>query len=124
MKETDLTTKLAERFRKTIRNSIVFKHADSYTHGIPDISVTAHGHTSWWEIKYANPKFASTGIQELNCLKLARVSICYYVIFDNAYNMTRIVHPFQFKDWDRDMVAFTSGFNYDFVSEWAEKRHR
>lgn len=123
MKENDLSTKLAARMRTDIRNSVVFKHADSFTHGIPDISLTANGRSSWWEVKFADPKFNSTGIQELNCLRLAKISICYYVIYDQSFDRTLIVHPFQFKEWRTHHVASVSGFDHAFVADYARKRH-
>jgi hypothetical protein len=35
---------------------VVFKHSDSVTAGIPDVSFTWRGYTSWLEVKFVRPE--------------------------------------------------------------------
>lgn len=49
--EGQLTQELVRALRKKLPNSVVFKHADGITYGIPDISVTWLGSTTWLEVK-------------------------------------------------------------------------
>ena len=59
MTETQFTGKLVRALRKCLEpNYIVWKHADGYTAGIPDISISWGRDTLWIEVKLANnPKF-------------------------------------------------------------------
>jgi hypothetical protein len=74
---------------------LVFAHSDLRKYGIPDLSLSGHGRTTWWELKHATPRFATKEIQEVTCLRLARTSFCRYVIY-HEYGDTKetlIVHP-------------------------------
>jgi hypothetical protein len=65
--------------------------------GAPDRLHIANGICSFWEFKHATPGFASPGIQELFCMRIAAQVHCRYVIWhedrhgDNQ--RTLIVHP-------------------------------
>jgi hypothetical protein len=123
MTETTLVSSLSDIFRLTLKGYIVFKHHDQFTHGVPDLSVTGVGRTSWLECKYANPDFKSEGIQELTMLRLAATSFARYVIYDASKNgrRTLIVEPRHLANW-RD-GAFMRGFDHDFVVETIRQQH-
>lgn len=53
MNEADLKRRLKKAIEATMRGAVVFRHEDTFTAGIPDLSVTWGGVTSWWEVKYA-----------------------------------------------------------------------
>ena len=59
MTETQFTSKLVRAIRERLGpGAIVFKHADGYTAGIPDISISLGRNTLWLEAKLVgNPKF-------------------------------------------------------------------
>lgn len=81
---------------KSIAPSFVtLRHEDVRTSGIPDVSITGLGKTTWWEAKYLNPVFRSTGIQELTMLRLAAAGYARYVIWEEKRGIKRtlIVHP-------------------------------
>jgi hypothetical protein len=93
------------------------RHEDSSRSGVPDISVTARGKTSWWEIKYGHPSFETNGIQHLTMLKLGRFGYARYVVFretaDGHSKQTALFLP---KDFDRsEEWANVSGFNFQWV---------
>ena len=64
--------------------AVALRHEDLYTAGIPDLSVTLAGRTSWWEIKYADPFFKTSKIQKHICTRLAECGVCWYVIFQRG----------------------------------------
>jgi hypothetical protein len=102
MTEHTLVKQLLALAREELKGYVIQKHNDRANSGIPDISVTGLGFTSWWEIKCANPMFDSPGIQELNCLRLAVAGFCAYIIYDYRDEKnpnTHIVHPRHLKSW-------------------------
>lgn len=91
MTEASLTGSLIKVLRR-LAGLVVFKHTDRLITGIPDISITHHK-TIWLEVKYANPKILSRGLQHLNMLKLAEVGLAFYIIYDKPKDKTFIVLP-------------------------------
>lgn len=51
MTERTYTTRLVKRLRQAFPNAVVIKHADNFTGGVPDLSVTLGGRTWWVEVK-------------------------------------------------------------------------
>ncbi len=51
MNESAMTNRLVAGLRRRVRPAEFIKHADRFTAGIPDLSVTYAGATSWWELK-------------------------------------------------------------------------
>lgn len=61
---------------------VCIRHEDHYTFGVPDLSVTGIGMTSWWEVKHAHPRIAkSRGIQQRLAEKLERAGYCRYIVY-------------------------------------------
>ena len=82
MNEASLKQALVALMRAELAPFVIFRHEDRITSGIPDISVTGNRHTSWWEVKFANPDFKCPGIQELTALRLAAAGhACFFVIY-------------------------------------------
>jgi len=69
--EKTLQAQLAKALRQAMPGSVVFRHEDVMTAGIPDISVTWHGRTFWLELKAFGGK--TRGIQALTIGRLGRV---------------------------------------------------
>lgn len=86
MTESELTKRLKKRIKERLPRAIVLKHADRFTAGIPDMSITLNGDTSWWEIKHiTKPGPAeSRGIQNLTAMNLALEGICWYIVFESS----------------------------------------
>ena len=55
MKESRLNGKARDAIRKDCPKAVVWKHADRFTAGIPDSSVTWNGADSWLEFKLLGP---------------------------------------------------------------------
>lgn len=74
----------------------VFKHADGYTSGIPDLSVSMAGRTTWWEVKHATPLIKGTELQRVTAGILAKASACWYVVYagtNSRIDLTALVAP-------------------------------
>ena len=95
MNESTLKSQLMDVIKKELPTYVPIRHEDVRTNGIPDLSLTGHGWTSWWEFKYADPHFEIQGIQELTMLRLARAGFARYVIWQTIDEVQRtfIVHP-------------------------------
>lgn len=93
MTEATLKSALVKELRTSCPFAVVLRHEDKITSGIPDMSFTDGGSTSWWEAKLANPGFKSKGIQELMMLRLGRRGKAFYIIWDIPRDFTFIVQP-------------------------------
>lgn len=129
MNEATLTRGLVKHLRASLPNSVIFKHADAVTAGIPDISVSWFGSVSWLEIKYVHPQLLDRGIQALTLKALARANgSTWYVLFVERHGVkaTQIVNP-----WDLDAVRqgqrapFMSchGHQFGLVEQLIRKTH-
>lgn len=125
MNEAELKSRLMEYLRRSFPGYVIFRHEDKITSGIPDISVTGSELTTWMEVKYANPKFASKGIQELTMLRLSLASSAFYVVYyeKNKERRTYIVEP---QDIGRSIDLWTNsteGFDHSWVVAFIKERH-
>jgi hypothetical protein len=119
-----LTRKLIEAVRLTMPGAEVIKHADRITSGVPDLSVTWNGRTSWYEIKHADPNFSSMKLQELTCLRLAAVGICHYIVFSTQHDLQRtlIVQPRDLAHYTKSLV-FCGGYKPHWAAEKIKEFH-
>ena len=85
--EGELTQRLVKAIRKGLPNSVVFKHSDRVTYGIPDVSVTWLGSTTWLEMK----RIAVSGaaIQHARMCQLATQGRAFYVVFQEVGSEVR-----------------------------------
>ena len=81
MREGDLTRKLVAHLRKELPKAVVLRHVDAVTAGVPDVSVTLCGRTTWLEVKHVNPHERHGAVQALMCQRLGKAGHCYYVYF-------------------------------------------
>lgn len=99
MNETAFVSKVVKQLRVDPR-FIAFKHADRFTHGVPDVSLTGNDFTSWWEFKVADPTFDLPGIQELTCKRLDSYGFyCRFIIADETSDRLLVVRPREIADW-------------------------
>ena len=109
--EASLKQSLVKEMRKQMRGVVVFRHEDRHIFGVPDISCTWGGITSWWEVKVADPAVKITSIQVLTCQKLAKAgSACGIIIYQEMPHCSYIVDPFKIETWattsPEDLVIF------------------
>lgn len=127
MAETPLKAKLVKRLRDTRPDFVVIRHEGDSRHGVPDISATGLGFTSWWEVKHADPTFDSEGVQELSMKRLAAGGYARYIIFDERDDIksTWVLTPEQFAAWPHQMGGLMrDGFDYDWVVQELIAVHR
>lgn len=106
-------------------DALPLRHEDLFTKGIPDLSLSykppnaSHGHTSWWEIKYAAPHCTTTKVQRYLCEQLdLRGFLCRYIIFRRGHNgkwprQIRVCPPADFSHWQTLGRVISSGsFDY------------
>jgi len=55
MTEATVVQKIMKGLRSSLPRAVVFKHADLSTAGIPDISISYAGRTTWVEVKLLRP---------------------------------------------------------------------
>jgi len=132
MTETQLKAKLTKTLRASLNNAVIFRHEDQFTSGVPDISVTWEGFTTWLEVKLAKPTIRGKGIQKYTAQTLAENGRCWYVVYlvEKAMigcislHSTYIVNPKAViaGDW---MLSpnFVVGFNHEFVADFIRRTH-
>jgi len=81
MKESTLVTQLKKALCVGLPGAVVFKHHDAITAGIPDLSVTWKGTTTWVEVKYNTHQVRP--LQHNTMLRLGRQGYAFYVIYRN-----------------------------------------
>lgn len=91
MTEASVARSLIKALKVEMPGSVVIKHADQFTSGIPDLSVTWSGRTVWLELKVTPVK--SKGIQHLTACRLAAAGLCRYVVYDERKHKTFLVEP-------------------------------
>lgn len=116
--EGSLTRDLMKTIEQVMLSAVVLKHADRFTSGIPDLTVTWRGVTSWWECKHT--PFKRKGLQTLTAQRLAAHGICRYIIFDAK--RTRIVHPNNLDTW-RDAALSCNGYDLEWVARQMKSFH-
>lgn len=95
--ESKLKSALMKCLQRGLPSWVHLRLEDVRESGHPDILSIGYGRAASLEVKHATPRFKSKGIQELTMLRLAVVSIAYYVVYwedergDNK--RTFIVHP-------------------------------
>jgi len=125
---------LRSRFMKTMRSdwpgAIALRHEDVRTVGIPDLSVTYGGSTSWWEFKHGTPDFQSMELQAHTCRRLAANGFCRYIIFredDELEPAIFIVHPRDIDAWKDGGTglyeAMISRFDYLWLVQYIKLIH-
>ena len=123
--ESQLKSKLMELIRDGLPGFVAIRHEDVRRAGIPDLSLTGYGKTSWIEIKHGTPDFDSTGIQELTMLRLAAAGYARYLVYienqDGSNKRTLIVHPKRLKDLEPE--AWCLGYNHRWVIDFLKDRH-
>lgn len=98
MTERTLTTKLMATLKRGLRGTLILKHSDRWTNGIPDLSVSYLGSTFWFEIKFLRRGRKLTeiidGTQTLVCHQLENTTgRCWFVVYEEHPKRTSIWQP-------------------------------
>ena len=121
--EARLKATLMKELREHLLGAVTLRHEDRFTSGIPDISVTWHGRTTWWECKHATPSLVSQGIQELTLLRLAAAGHARYIVWQERRGVRRtmIVHPNRLRDLETETTC--PGFDMSWLVEQIRLAH-
>jgi hypothetical protein len=97
MNEQAVTRKLIENLATELPGSVVLKHTDQFTSGVPDLTVTWGWLTTWIEVKVVRKGqegIIGRGAQTLTMQRLAKVGSAWYVVYHIEHpGKTFIVHP-------------------------------
>lgn len=117
MIESDILRDLLKYLRENVegkKRGVILKHADAFTAGIPDFSVTWKRKTSWYEVKhtYSSDTISGTDLQWLTARRLSQAGHCYYLIYQSHGQMKRIdiVKPEDIVEGKR--FRSSAGFQY------------
>ena len=115
MNEATLKRNLVKSIKSTMPGAVVFRHEDQFTAGIPDISVTWAGITTWWEVKYSPIGRSSkpTQLQGYTLDQLSRQSTAGLITYAETKNYGRAIlfrdysesNRTQLTDWRHEAVA-------------------
>ena len=111
------------KVRLALPKFVVIGHQEYRQSGVPDVSITGYGHTTWWEFKHGTPDFDSTGIQNLTMRRLDAAGFARYVIYQETETQRRtmIVEP-RYLD-SLDTKVWCAGFDHQFVIDFIKRVH-
>lgn len=112
---------------RAIPGAVVFKHNDATTAGIPDITFSLAGYTTWIEVKRGHPKGRRIQLHNMKHLEIAARAV--YVIYTEDADW--IVAPSNFDSFAANKVGWTTRwprehprrFNHKAIAEWLKERH-
>lgn len=118
MRENDISSALGRAFREVMPGAVVYKHADQFTAGIPDLSVTANGKTAWIEVKYDRPRSKSrvSAAQRIAIAALPAFLVTYH---ENAAGDRWIAAQIPGELGWRRVERFNHGWVVDLVRRYA-----
>lgn len=114
--EAPLSQGLVRDLRQ-LPGSMVIKHADHLTCGVPDISVTWHGRTTWLEVKRVkNGRVIQRGLQHYTMRKMAQQGSAFYVYYTDEE--TQVLDP-----ETMEILVSCSGHNHELVVSFVRRMH-
>lgn len=121
--ESGLKSALMKQVKLQLPGFVALRHEDVRTAGIPDLSLTGNGRTTWWEFKHGDPDFASTGIQELTMLRLSVAGFARYVVWEEKEDVRRtlVLRPKNLTDLIPEW--WCSGFDHGAVVDYMKLVH-
>jgi hypothetical protein len=128
--EATVSRQLIRHLHTELPDALPLRHEDKFTKGVPDLSISLAGHTSFWELKYADPDIQSSKLQRYMCQQLdTRGFFCRYVIFRRGHahhwpRQIRVVNPHDFAHWRTLGLVISSGaFDYRALVRYIQEIH-
>jgi hypothetical protein len=128
--EATVRRALLRQLQTDLPDALPLRHEDQFTKGIPDLSISYAGHTSWWECKYADPYCKTTKVQQYLCEQLnTRGFHCAFLIFRRGHNgkwprQIRVCPPADFSHWRQlGLVVSEGAFDYGALVQYIRKVH-
>ena len=124
MNEATLKRNLVKAIKSAMPGAVVFRHEDQFTAGIPDISVTWAGITTWWEVKYSPIGRSSkpTKLQDYPLDQLSRQSTAGLITYAETKRHGKAVI---FRDYADNPVNTTelTGWNHVAITSLIQGFH-
>ena len=114
MTESGLKTLLIKPMKVCMNGAMIFRHEDRHLHGVPDISCTWLGNTTWWEVKLT--PFEHRPQQELRCQQLEQQGNCWYIIFDSGSITSHIIEPQFIREWKDHQLHVFDSYHYHAIA--------
>lgn len=132
--EVTVRRELMHALQAGLPSAVALRYEDRYTRGIPDLSISWRGHTSFWEIKYADPHCVTSKVQHYLCEQLDTHGFhCRYIIFQRGIarprksrpRQIRVVKPADFDHWAHLGLVLCEGrFDYAALVDHIEQVHQ
>jgi len=120
--EATVRRDLMRQLQIQIPAAVAIRYEDRFTKGLPDLSVSYNGRTSFWEVKYADPHCVTSKVQHYLCTQLDTQGFhCRYLIFQRGIarprsarpRQIRVVKPADFDQWEHLGLVLCEGrFDY------------
>lgn len=127
MQEKDLVRRLKKTLETRLPGSVIIKHSDAMVAGIPDLSVTWQGVTTWLEVKHDVGKIITREIQRWMVKRLATQGRCFYVVYrDRAKEGPRtfVIDGASDVHAAMESESYRNGHDHDFVVEAVRRSTR
>ena len=124
LNESYFVRKLKTYLEAQLPQSVVIKHADAVTAGIPDLSVSWNHKTTWLEVKVSRNggPLRDREVQRLSLRRMGTAASCYYVIFEVGNPRTIIVPPSRVSEW-MSWPDHVMGHNYGYIINFVKELH-
>jgi hypothetical protein len=118
MTEATVRRTLRLAIQEHLPDAVALRYEDRFTRGLPDLSISYRGKTSFWEIKYADPYFRTSKVQHHLCEQLdIRGYHCRYIIFQRGIarpttarpRQIRVVKPSDIDHWTHLGLVISTG---------------
>jgi predicted HAD superfamily Cof-like phosphohydrolase len=120
MDEAYLKSRLVKACREVMPGGVAQRHEDKFSGGVPDLSWSWHGVTSWLEAKYARRgrRAEPTELQKIRIDDLRRAGVLTYVLTyrERVGKSVHLLHC-----WDEGRAA--NGFDHRQVARWIRDDH-
>lgn len=120
MTEHDLSRKLVKALRVALEPAcfVILKHNQRTGVGVPDISVTGAGRTSWWELKYLKAgRLIQRGLQAHMLHRLGQAGLARYIMFYD--DRTAVTDADQ-----RELISWPGFSAIDKIVDYVRWEHR
>lgn len=119
LSEAKLVAALMKALGPELPGYVIIKHHDTITAGVPDLSVTGRGRTTWLEVKYANPKIYFRGAQSELMKKLYASGSAFYVVYRENPDAVEIVAPSNLEH----PILTAAGHDHRAVAAFINRQH-
>ena len=127
-REGELRSKLGDRMRKhpVVGGWEIIRHEDVRTVGVPDMSLTGSGRTTWWEFKHASPGLRPGEVgsaQHLRMMRLEALGFARYVIWAEVGGgeHTLIVRPRFLHEFFLKAEVTMAGYDHKGAIEYMQR---